>query len=795
MFQQPVKRKHDVVGHDHAINSFKCLKILEGLKTSGPRYICVCCRQCSATIPQIQHTTCNDSGHELILDTHLNALFCIACSDYVYVEGFDNLKKVLQVATSSAMEESVNAEILEQQPSGVTGCFNVVLDETSLLSTERADGESQPGFYPAIQPLASDGFPSGLRGLNNMGNTCFMNSVLQGLIHAPMLRNHFLLGCHIKSSCSVSSDGGFCVSCELDDLINEAYCGARTAYSPAQFLYTWWMLAGSHLGSYQQHDAHEFFLFVLEMLNDTPGAGNIGSRVFEGILRSDVICSSCGHVSTTQDPFTHLSMDIPPREQLVPLPILPRPSPILANSKCAAGTKAVPKVVTMEAKAARHSRQEHAVGENRSVVEAATHDVCPFPSSSLDNCSSSEGCEEAAGSTLQGPLHPGVGGNFESRVQQEQNLPFIGRQGAGRQPSPAALQTSAQQELLLQQEAASAVGGASDSEDARDTLSSPKASLAEGQAPGPARRGRGRPPIPRAGRGGRRSGGRGRGRRKAVHSESEAATLAAASSGDASWKHGLEQISDAIGASSNLPGAEQGPHGHSKAATLPPQLAGYQRWPAASLLGCLHRFVRKEELGTAAVKCARCGSQHAHKQLSLRSLPPVLVLHAKRFEHRGGVRATARKLDTDLSFPLSDLDMRPFLSATQLRARHGLDANELTPSSRELLVPPLGTIGRKAVAGKAAGVKQTLVSALKNQSCAGNSEDQAGPGGGDFLYNLYAVVCHRGNFQGGHYVSYVRAGDGRWYLCDDAWVVEVDESVVKTVQAYMLFYIRKALDS
>lgn len=82
----------------------------------------------------------------------------------------------------------------------------------------------------------------------------------------------------------------------------------------------------------------------------TYSAGNIGSRVFEGILRSDVICSSCGHVSTTQDPFTHLSMDIPPREQLVPLPILPRPSPILANSKCAAGTKAVPKVVTMEAK-------------------------------------------------------------------------------------------------------------------------------------------------------------------------------------------------------------------------------------------------------------------------------------------------------------------------------------------------------------------------------------------------------------------------------------------------------------
>lgn len=29
--------------------------------------------------------------------------------------------------------------------------------------------------------------------------------------------------------------------------------------------------------------------------------------------------------SLLQDPFTHLSLDIPPREQLIPLPILPRP--------------------------------------------------------------------------------------------------------------------------------------------------------------------------------------------------------------------------------------------------------------------------------------------------------------------------------------------------------------------------------------------------------------------------------------------------------------------------------------
>lgn len=68
------------------------------------------------------------------------------------------------------------------------------------------------------------------------------------------------------------------------------YSGTRSAYSPAQFLYTWWMLAGSHLGSYQQHDAHEFLLFVLEMLGTAGGSGSstcgLGQCLGIGVGRS-----------------------------------------------------------------------------------------------------------------------------------------------------------------------------------------------------------------------------------------------------------------------------------------------------------------------------------------------------------------------------------------------------------------------------------------------------------------------------------------------------------------------------
>lgn len=65
-------------------------------------------------------------------------------------------------------------------------------------------------------------------------------------------------------------------------------------------------------------------------------------RFFGGILRSDVVCASCGYTSTAHDPFKDISVDIlqppHPKPQL-PAVGVPKPNPVSASKSAAKSNK------------------------------------------------------------------------------------------------------------------------------------------------------------------------------------------------------------------------------------------------------------------------------------------------------------------------------------------------------------------------------------------------------------------------------------------------------------------------
>jgi ubiquitin carboxyl-terminal hydrolase 22/27/51 len=198
----------------------------------------------------------------------------------------------------------------------------------------------------------------GLRGMNNLGNTCFMSVILQSFVHNPLLCTYFLSDKHNSAACRISKSGKRCLSCEMDYLFSSMFSGKKVPFSPHQFLFTTWKCS-DHLAGYDQQDAHEFLISSLDkvhshcegtfsphmllafvcdsilMLFFAPTEARkhaeanenkmdvdnqhfqgkcrcIIHGTFSGYLRSDVSCESCKATSTAIDPFFDISLDIPP---------------------------------------------------------------------------------------------------------------------------------------------------------------------------------------------------------------------------------------------------------------------------------------------------------------------------------------------------------------------------------------------------------------------------------------------------------------------------------------------------
>ncbi|KAI3913344.1 hypothetical protein MKX01_027937 [Papaver californicum] len=163
-------------------------------------------------------------------------------------------------------------------------------------------------------------------GLWNLGNTCFLNSVLQCFTHTvPLLQN--LATLDHPSKCPRKPED-FCVICALHVQIYTSLQSVGRAISPNSFVNNLGNIS-SLFHRYQQEDAHEFLQCLLDKIDTSccemdmqvssalPQKNSFIKSIFGGRLKSQLKCCNCDHCSITFEPLIDLSLEIKDVDTLV----------------------------------------------------------------------------------------------------------------------------------------------------------------------------------------------------------------------------------------------------------------------------------------------------------------------------------------------------------------------------------------------------------------------------------------------------------------------------------------------
>ncbi|KAJ1798290.1 hypothetical protein LPJ75_006882, partial [Coemansia sp. RSA 2598] len=125
-----------------------------------------------------------EHGHPFAFDFSRMVVFCMECNDYVYDPTVHSWLLAAQIRWHAALCDSAEPEAKRPR----------------IVST---GSDLSPAQTKYLKEHGAVHMCSGVRGLYNLGATCYLSVVLQTLVHNPLMRGWMLSDGHHPSTCRV----------------------------------------------------------------------------------------------------------------------------------------------------------------------------------------------------------------------------------------------------------------------------------------------------------------------------------------------------------------------------------------------------------------------------------------------------------------------------------------------------------------------------------------------------------------------------------------------------------------
>ncbi|EKX53358.1 hypothetical protein GUITHDRAFT_133087 [Guillardia theta CCMP2712] len=269
---------------------------------------------------------CLEAGHmkefaeankaHIAVDVARGELFCFACKNYSSGSNGEKSKDQ-QEGAPQAESSKTDSHLAHKEATG--RAQDLLLPRRRVWIPSDYEASTPLGPEPRLMSLQVDLLKEHARSSSSSQGVAGLKGFHNALVHNPGVRDYFLGDYHNRFRCLKKREGEgrqeqVCMGCEMDRLLNDFFQCGKSAYTPHQFLYNMWR-SSQHLAGYEQQDAHECFISVLDALhnscaNDVTGEQGAMQNLFRGRMRSDVTCMCCKTSSITRDPFLDISLEL-----------------------------------------------------------------------------------------------------------------------------------------------------------------------------------------------------------------------------------------------------------------------------------------------------------------------------------------------------------------------------------------------------------------------------------------------------------------------------------------------------